>query len=610
MANSTGATCSLEIVPDDGQPDDAAATRANRSAVWDYFQKESAVSASCNRCSARIQTPSGSTTSLVNHLKRHSLVYAEFKKKHEAKKAEQPRIDKFATKRQLPRARREALDVKVARMVALDYQPYSVVEDRGFRELLAEAVPDYCPPSRTTLSRTLIPKLFHDTRSAVQAELEAALQNGVESMSFTSDMWTSRSNASFISLTCHFVDHRFHVKRYNLDTCSFSGRHTATQISLVLRDMVKDWNVPLDKFPIYIVTDNARNFRAAARDLPWAERACYAHSLQLAIGSAKELTTGLSPLLKKARAIVGHYKHSSQAQERLDSYQKAAGKSALHLIQDIDTRWNSEYAMLQRLLELREPITLDMAKHESLVDCLTGTEWRLASDYVKVLRPLAEATVEAQGEKYPTLSCQVPSLYCIFQSLKCNCDHDMTSEGKTFSANVEKSLRTRFPDYNMDNDACMAMFCDPRYKTVVFRNDSAREEWLKTLAQEQLNYSDPGKDYGNEHEGGAVASSSLWAAFDTMVETQDKGNDPSKEIRAYIDDKTISRNADPCKWWREVGQYKYPAVATLARRYLAIPATSASSERAFSAAGNVATQCRAALLPEHIRQLTFLHDNL
>ncbi|XP_064465294.1 zinc finger BED domain-containing protein 4-like [Ornithodoros turicata] len=334
------------------------------------------------------------------------------------------------------------------------------------------------------------------------------------------------------------------------------------------------------------------------------------YNLQLAIGSAKELTPELSPLLKKVRAIVGHYKHTSQAQERLDSYQKVAGNTPLHLIQDIDTRWNSEYAMLRRLLELREPITLDMAKHGSLVDCLTGTEWRIASDYVKVLKPLAEATVEAEGEKYPTLSCQVPSLYCIFQSLKCVCDQDMTAEGKTFSTNVEKSLITRFPDYNMDKDACIAMFCDPRYKTVIFRNDSAREEWLKTVAQEQLNYADAGEYYGNEQEGGAVASSSLWAAFDTMAETQDQGNNPSKEIRAYIDDKTISRNADPCKWWKEMGQHKYPAVARLARKYLAIPATSASSERAFSAAGSVATPCRAALLPEHVRQLTFLHGNL
>lgn len=103
-----------------------------------------------------------------------------------------------------------------------------------------------------------------------------------------------------------------------------------------------------------------------------------------------------------------------------------------------------------------------MAKYESLVDCLTGTGRCLASDYVKVLRPLFEATLETEDEKYPMLSCQAPSLYCIFCPPKCIYDQDMMAEGKAFSTNVERNLITRFPDYNMDKNACMAVFSDPQ----------------------------------------------------------------------------------------------------------------------------------------------------
>ncbi|KAH9382350.1 hypothetical protein HPB48_012886 [Haemaphysalis longicornis] len=69
-----------------------------------------------------------------------------------------------------------ALNQKVAEMVALDLQPYSFVEDRGFKALMSEAVPGYHLPSRTTLSCVLIPRLYDDTRAKVRAELRKALK--------------------------------------------------------------------------------------------------------------------------------------------------------------------------------------------------------------------------------------------------------------------------------------------------------------------------------------------------------------------------------------------------------------------------------------------------
>lgn len=41
-------------------------------------------------------------------------------------------------------------------MMALDFQPYSLVEGRGFRKLTKTAEPLYKIPSRTTFSHELI----------------------------------------------------------------------------------------------------------------------------------------------------------------------------------------------------------------------------------------------------------------------------------------------------------------------------------------------------------------------------------------------------------------------------------------------------------------------
>jgi hypothetical protein len=66
---------------------------------------------------------------------------------------------------------------------------------------------------------------------------------------------------------------------------------------------------------------------------------------------------------------------------------------------------------------------------------------------------------------------------------------------------------------------------------------------------------------------------------------------------------------DPLVWW-ESRKQAYPTLYRLAMKYLAIPATSAASERAFSAAGNIVTMRRCRLSHDVIEDLHFLHENL
>ena len=53
----------------------------------------------------------------------------------------------------------------------------------------------------------------------------------------------------------------------------------------------------------------------------------------------------------------------------------------------------------------------------------------------------------------------------------------------------------------------------------------------------------------------------------------------------------------------------YPALAQMARKYLAIPATAASSERLFSLAGNTVTDKRSRLTDENAENFIFPHSN-
>jgi hypothetical protein len=78
------------------------------------------------------------------------------------------------------------------------------------------------------------------------------------------------------------------------------------------------------------------------------------------------------------------------------------------------------------------------------------------------------------------------------------------------------------------------------------------------------------------------------------------------EMDAYkreVADATMT--VDPLVWWRS-HKVKYPRLALTARVALAVPATSAPSERIFSFAGLLVSKKRAQLRGDNVQMLVFL----
>ncbi|XP_065323437.1 uncharacterized protein LOC135930548 [Gordionus sp. m RMFG-2023] len=77
-------------------------------------------------------------------------------------------------------------------------------------------------------------------------------------------------------------------------------------------------------------------------------------------------------------------------------------------------------------------------------------------------------------------------------------------------------------------------------------------------------------------------------------------NNNNLEISKYVDEATISIDTNPLDWWK-LNKNRYPVLSKIARDYLAIPATSPSSERTFSEGRYVITDQRCSL-DEHTIQ--------
>jgi len=81
-----------------------------------------------------------------------------------------------------------------------------------------------------------------------------------------------------------------------------------------------------------------------------------------------------------------------------------------------------------------------------------------------------------------------------------------------------------------------------------------------------------------------------------------------EEIDLYMAEPHIAEDADHLQYWR-LKESNYPTLAALARKYLAVPASSVYSERLFSEYNNLYEKKISRIRPDCAEQVLFLHHN-
>ena len=84
--------------------------------------------------------------------------------------------------------------------------------------------------------------------------------------------------------------------------------------------------------------------------------------MQLCIKAGLEVNE-IQQVVSAARRLVEHFKKSELANTALQKRQQqmSPDQDVLQIVQDVKTRWNSVYYMIDRLLKLRLPISAVLA---------------------------------------------------------------------------------------------------------------------------------------------------------------------------------------------------------------------------------------------------------
>ncbi|CAF4825681.1 unnamed protein product [Rotaria sp. Silwood1] len=161
-----------------------------------------------------------------------------------------------------------------------DGRPFNDLNKIGITALINKLCPGYKPPHRNQVVRHLkdLNKHHHDL---LKEELKTVYR-----LSITLDFWSNRKNESFLCITGHWMNNSLDSISKIIDFSCFNERHTAIEITKVLREKMIDLGV-YDK--VFCITcDGAENLVLACELLNedifriW----CYAHRLHLVVINA------------------------------------------------------------------------------------------------------------------------------------------------------------------------------------------------------------------------------------------------------------------------------------------------------------------------------------
>ena len=338
---------------------------ASTSPVWKFFgfpskdgqiiekDKKKRSKVHCKLCSKIIKY-SGNTSNLRFHLKEHhNSVFLSLPKTESCSKSEnvkdvhQSTLTEVIAASQPPpntSTKWNKLTGSVLYFISKDMQPLDTIDDKGFRHLLQTFEPRYIPPLRKTITTKYFPQMFESQKACI-----SGLVQNATSFALTTDIWTSRANHAYTGVTVHYITKDFELNHSLLETKEFPDSHTSVNVAEELKNILEESKVAC------ITTDNGRNITAAVRDLGWTHLPCFSNTLQLSVEKVLKLPE-IVKAIARCKRIVTHFNHSCKASYLLKEKQKNLGNKQHCLIQDVVTRWNSAYYMVERIIEQQQPL--------------------------------------------------------------------------------------------------------------------------------------------------------------------------------------------------------------------------------------------------------------
>ncbi|XP_008178823.1 zinc finger BED domain-containing protein 4-like [Acyrthosiphon pisum] len=343
-------------------------------------------------------------------------------------KRKQPSIASFLPRKITP-DRKKMLDNALVNMIVTDFQPFKIVEDKGFKKFVNLLNPNYSLPTRQAISKTLIPLEYQKCVSRVEELIEKEVNNAI----------------------------------------------------------ITKWK--LDGKVVLVVSDNASNIKNAINNLQIRHLGSFAHTINLVVEEGLKCE---SDLINKVKTIVTHFRKSTKANKILEKNKINSGiKDPKKLIQAVNTRWNSVFYMLERFVLLENSVRASLGLLENPPSSLTGVEWIVVKELCTVLRPFESATKVVSGEMYMTASMILPIVNGLTEvSSKMNNKPEFDSRTHKVVNSISNAMKskTSWGNIYLSKTLAKCTFLDPRFKNILFSSNPSFTENIKTEITDEVTH--------------------------------------------------------------------------------------------------------------------------
>lgn len=329
---------------------------------------------------------------------------------------------------------------------------------------------------------------------------------------------------------------------------------------------------------ITFVTDRGTNMVSSLRHNNRVH--CFAHLINNTVGAmVKDLEC-----VEAATSIVRYFKKSGN------------NKFGTSLKSNVTTRWNSVYFMIDSILRHWNDIGSILRAKKVHLDDLN----KMSYDELEMLRDFLgkfkQASMEVEGSLYPTLYLVNPWYQDLLLHMKSNVK-DSISIARLKQTGLKYWQDVVNPHINHFHD--IATFLHPEMKGLKAHTPARQKQTYEKLSSMLHNL-------GNENERRIVSVSTIFVSSAMRLFADVDSDSEQSELDEYKDLKVRSMT-DLLQWWYDKKSI-FPNLYKIARYVHAIPASSASAERIFSAAGKLCSN-RPNLRSEMMGDILFLKSN-
>ena len=375
-----------------------------------------------------------------------------------------------------------------------------------------------------------------------------------------------------------------------------------------------NWKLGSPRIAKYSVNDNASNQKKAIRESVYlTEYNCDLHTFQLGINDTFKDVDGMRNVLSKSKQIAKFTNQSPQAMEQLRKECRKKKIAFRKPKNSQETRWNSAFTCMESIFYLKPVLNDLMEVDDKWIEfSLQFREWKLLEGAVKLLKPFLVATKVLEAESTPTINLVIEQVFKLKSSLEVfiakpqNCQY-----GVTFARYLLKHLEKRFPNCGADRfERSAANYVDPRLKGVHLGKLNMLEDTKERI---DLNYSTPEDDEEidseREETNLELSPTSKLLKQARVKRSEHSASKLKLEMEKYESYSFAPRDSNILYWWK-TNEMMFPLLAKIARTILAIPSSSAKSERVFSTGGNIVTAKRCRLGPKKVEELIVIRENM